>query len=221
MNPADYQESRDRLARLSAALGVEDPAILRAIRKVPRHLFIPEAAGRGFDPYGDYPGPIGHGQTISQPSLVAYMIQLIRPRSGHRVLDVGTGSGYQAALLAETGAEVYGVEVIPELAVRAREILAALGYSGVSIRVGDGAEGWPEHAPYDGIIAGCAPERIPPELLRQLAEGGRMAIPVGCPEGRLVAVRRRGEDFEIAPDIGVRFVPMVGCWPDSPRIEPS
>ena len=209
MSPADYQESRDRLARLSTALGVDDPAILRALRKVPRHLFVPEAAGMGFDPYGDYPGPIGHGQTISQPSLVAYMIQLIRPRPGHRVLDVGTGSGYQAALLAEAGAEVYGVEVIPELAARAREILASLGYAGVAIRVGDGAEGWPEHAPYDGIIAGCAPEEIPPGLLRQLAEGGRMVIPVGSPEGRLVRVRRRGNDFEIFPDIGVRFVPMV------------
>jgi len=209
MSPADYQESRERLARLSASLGVNDPAILRALRKVPRHLFIPAAAGNGFDSYGDYPGPIGYGQTISQPSLVAYMIQLIRPRPGCRVLDIGTGSGYQAALLAETGAEVYGVEVIPELAARAREILASLGYTGVSIRVGDGAEGWPEYAPYDGIIAGCAPEKIPPELLRQLAEGGRMVIPVGCPEGRLVLVRRSGEDFEIAPDIGVRFVPMV------------
>jgi len=208
MKTPDHSAARSALARLTARRGVSDPLVLAAVAEVPRHLFIPERFRESFDPYGDHPGPIGEGQTISQPSLVAYMSEWLRPGPGRRILEVGLGSGYQAAILAATGAEVCGVELIPALARHARRVLDELGYGGVKIRVGDGARGWPEQAPFDGIVASCAPERIPPPLLEQLGEGGRMIIPVGSPTGRLVRVERRDGEFEMTPDLPVRFVPL-------------
>jgi protein-L-isoaspartate(D-aspartate) O-methyltransferase len=157
--------------------GVSSPDVLAAMRKVERHRFVPEA--RRDQAYSDYPLPIGDGQTISQPYIVALMTWLVEPGRNARILEIGTGSGYQAAVLAETCAEVYTVEIIPELGGRAEKLLSDLGYRNIRVKIGDGYEGWPEHAPFDGIIVTCAPSQIPQPLKDQLAEGGRLVIPVG------------------------------------------
>jgi protein-L-isoaspartate(D-aspartate) O-methyltransferase len=191
-----------------AARGVRDEATLRAMRKVPRHLFVPEAlAGQAYD---DHPLPIGHGQTISQPYVVAFMTEALGLRGGERVLEVGTGSGYQAAVLAEIAERVYTIEIVAPLAEEARVRLKELGYDNVEVRAGDGYRGWPEAAPFDAIMVTAAAPRIPEPLRRQLRDGGRLILPVGDEWQELVVVTRTGDAFEEKQVLPVRFVPMTG-----------
>jgi protein-L-isoaspartate(D-aspartate) O-methyltransferase len=189
--------------------GIKDERILKAMSRVRRHMYIPEGKRAYADPYGDHPCPIGYGQTISQPFIVAYMTQRIEVKPGLRVLEIGTGSGYQAAVLAELGAEVYTIEIVPELAKHARSVLTAEGYKAVKTKEGDGYKGWPDHAPFDAIIVTCAPNEIPKELVRQLKDGGRMILPVGSGVQQLVILEKTGDAFKEIPDMYVRFVPMV------------
>jgi len=158
------------------AWGVTNPNVLAAMESVPRHRFVPAPVRN--DAYEDQPLPIGYGQTISQPHMVAVMSEALGVGAGDRVLEIGAGSGYQAAVLAAMGCTVYSVEIIPELAAQARIVLDELGYD-VTIKVGDGHEGWPAHAPYDGIIVTAAPRKVPPQLLEQLAPGASLVIPIG------------------------------------------
>lgn len=190
------------------ARDIRDPRVLAAMREVPRHAFVSDAAQRVA--YRDGPLPIGHGVTISQPYIVALMTQRAEVEPGDRVLDVGTGSGYQAAVLAALGAEVYGIEIIEPLAEAAIERLARLGYP-ATIRAGDGYRGWPEHAPFDAIILAAAPRAVPPALVEQLAVGGRLVLPVG-ERGRqiLMVVTRTPAGIEQQRVIPVAFVPMTG-----------
>jgi protein-L-isoaspartate(D-aspartate) O-methyltransferase len=190
--------------------GIADPAVLSALERVPRHLFIPEEY---LDlAYEDRPLPIGKEQTISQPYIVAYMTEALELSASDRVLEIGLGSGYQAAVLAELAAEVYSVEILPELARRTSRVLAELGYANIHVRIGDGREGWPEEAPFDAIIATAAPAEVPPALKDQLAPGGRMVIPVGTVIQELKRIRRSsdGTRYEVESLMGVRFVPMTG-----------
>lgn len=188
--------------------GVRDPVVLQAMRTVPRHLFVPE--DQQAYAYGDHPLPIGHGQTISQPYIVAYMTEIIRPRPGMKALEIGTGSGYQAAVLAAVGAKVYTIEIIPQLAEFARRNLARAGYENIQIRVGDGYYGWPEEAPFDAIVVTAAAQHIPPPLIEQLAEGGRMIIPVGSQffTQELVLVEKNEGRVKTRAVMPVRFVPL-------------
>ena len=187
---------------------IRDERILNAMGKVRRHLFIPEMFLTR-DAYGDHPGTIGHGQTISQPYIVAYMTERLDLKRGERILEIGSGSGYQAAILAELGTEVFGVEIIPELAEHARRTLAAEGYGNVQVRTGDGYKGWPEHSPFDAVIVTCAPDDVPPALTEQLKENGRMIVPVGSFLQRLVILRKSRGRIEKEDDLAVSFVPMV------------
>ncbi len=188
---------------------ITDPAVLAAMRKVPRHLFVPPSMVD--EAYKDKPLPIGLEQTISQPYIVALMTQLARAAPGKKALDVGTGSGYQAAVLAETCGEVYTVEILCDLAREAEERLKRLGYTNVTGRCGDGWAGWPEVAPFDVIVVAAAPPEIPEPLIRQLAPGGRLVIPVGGLSQELVVVEK-GSDGTVRrwSAGGVRFVPMTG-----------
>ena len=186
--------------------GVTNPAVLWAMRNVPRHEFVPEdLQARAYD---DCPLPIGQGQTISQPYIVAFMTQALRLGPGDRVLEIGTGCGYQSAVLACLAAHVYSVELVEPLAQRARATLDALGYTNIDIKVGDGFDGWAAHAPYDRIIVTAAPEEIPTALIDQLAEGGIMAIPVGRDEQVLRILRKTPDGLETLATLPVRFVPM-------------
>lgn len=187
--------------------GVKDKKVLKAMLKVPRHLFVPEQMKELA--YGDEPLPIGEGQTISQPYIVAYMTEALRLRGRERVLEIGTGSGYQTAILAEIVREVYTVELIPELSDRARAVLEKLGYRNIHFRVGDGTLGWPEHAPYDAILVSAAPAAVPPALVEQLKLGGQMVIPVGTDFQELVLVTRKETGWDEQRLIGVRFVPLI------------
>jgi protein-L-isoaspartate(D-aspartate) O-methyltransferase len=188
--------------------GVRDARTLAAMRKVPRHLFVPPAmVGQAYD---DHPLPIGHGQTISQPYIVAFMTEALRLEGGETVLEVGTGSGYQAAVLAEIASHVYSIEIVPALADESRRRLAELGYGNVEVRAGDGYQGWPEAAPFDAIVVTAAAPRIPEPLKAQLRDGGRLVLPVGDDWQELVVVTRRGDRFETKPVLPVRFVPMTG-----------
>jgi protein-L-isoaspartate(D-aspartate) O-methyltransferase len=189
--------------------GIEDERVLAAMGRVPRELFVlPEQRGAA---YGDNALPIGHGQTISQPYMVARICSELRLEGGERVLDVGAGSGYQAAVLAELAAEVTSVEVIPELAEQARENLAAAGFAQVEVIAGDGALGLPEHAPFDAIAVAAAAPEPPPALYEQLAEGGRLVVPVGGrSEQRLLVVEKRPGGPRIRESVPCRFVPLVG-----------
>ena len=192
-----------------AARGISDPATLEAMRTVPRHEFLPMRL-RG-EAYMDYPLPIGHGQTISQPFIVAFMTEAIRPQPGEKILEIGAGSGYQAAVLAQMGADVYTVEIVEPLAEMARQTLERLGFKNAHVRHGDGFRGWPEHAPFDAIIVTCAPDKIPPDLVAQLRDGGRMIIPVGGGmEQELILLRKEGGKIEKQSVLPVRFVPMTG-----------
>jgi protein-L-isoaspartate(D-aspartate) O-methyltransferase len=190
------------------ARGIRDPRVLDAMTRVPRHAFVP-GAGRE-EAYGDHPLPIGHGQTISQPYIVAFMSEALRLESAHRVLEIGTGSGYQAAVLGELAGEVYTIEIIPELAERARKTLAENGADNVTVRTGNGYLGWPEHAPYDRIMVTAAPDDVPPALVEQLKVGGLMAIPVGVGVQELRVLRRTPAGLETIDTLPVRFVPMTG-----------
>jgi len=188
--------------------GVRDPAVLAAMRKVPRHRFVPESL-RG-QAYDDHPLPIGLGQTISQPYIVALMTELSRPRAGMKVLEVGTGSGYQAAVLAEIVGTVDTIEIVPELGRRAEKTLREMGYRNVRVFVGDGFDGRPQDAPFDAIVVTAAPDTIPPPLLEQLAAGGRLVIPVGSAEQELLVVTKTEGGYRRESIIPVRFVPMTG-----------
>lgn len=185
------------------------PALNRALEKVDRRHFVP--VDHQHEAQGDYPLPIGHGQTISQPSLVAYMTEELALPEGAKVLDVGTGSGYQTALLAELCAEVFSIEVIPELAQTARRKLESRGYQNIHYRIGDGHAGWPEAAPFDGIVVSAAAETLPAALPDQLAEGGRLVIPIGPTNGHqtLYRIERTTTGFEKKKLLDVRFVPLV------------
>lgn len=176
--PSNYTAERaEMVTRQIAERGVRDERVLSAMRKVPRHEFVPDSEKRYA--YRDSPLPIGEGQTISQPYIVALMTELVRPDKSHRVLEVGTGSGYQAAVLAEIVEHVYTIEIETDLAERASEVLRRLGYENVTVRTGDGYAGWQEHAPFDIIIVTAAPDHIPQPLIDQLKAGGRMVVPVG------------------------------------------
>lgn len=204
----DWSTEREAMLAVLRRHGIRDERILAVMGAVRRDRFIPDAY-RHRDAYGDYPLPIGHGQTISQPFVVAYMTWQMDLQPGEKVLEIGTGSGYQAAILAELGAEVYSIEIVPELAGHARAALSAEGYASVQVLTGDGYRGWPEHAPFDAIIVTCAPEKIPPALVEQLRDGGRMILPVGRGQQRLVILRKEGARIIQEDDLPVRFVPMV------------
>lgn len=195
-----------------ARRGIRDQRVLAAMRKIERHRFVSEAQRSGA--YEDHPLPVGEGQTISQPYIVALMTEALALQGDERVLEVGTGSGYQTAILAELVTEVYSVEILPRLAEQARATLEDLGYRNVHIRLGDGSEGWAEHAPYQGILVTAAPPQVPPALLEQLAEGGRLVIPVGVQSQELELHTRRPEGFRVERLAAVRFVPLVGSGID-------
>ena len=189
--------------------GIRSQAVLEAFARVPRHLFV--ASVDRPSAYADYPLPIGAGQTISQPYVVAYMLEQLRLAPADRVLEIGTGSGYQTALLAELVAEVFTIERVEALAASARPLLDRLGYRSVRLCVGDGTAGWDEHAPYDAIVGAAAAAQIPAPLLRQLRLGGRMILPVGSGSQQLVLVERLGgEEYAHKELLPVRFVPMIG-----------
>jgi protein-L-isoaspartate(D-aspartate) O-methyltransferase len=190
------------------ARGITDPRVLAAMRKVPRHLFIPRSERE--QAYNDGPVPIGEGQTISQPYIVALMTELIHPQPGDRVLEIGTGSGYQAAVLAELAAEVYTIEIVEPLGRRAASLLSDLGYANVHCRIGDGYRGWPEKAPFNAVVVTAAPGHIPEPLKQQLAPGGRLVIPVGTAYQELLLITRTDSGFRQEPVTPVRFVPMTG-----------
>ena len=189
---------------------ITDQDVIKAMEHVPRHEFVPEEYQKLA--YADRPLPIGHGQTISQPYIVALMTQLLKLQPQYRVLEIGTGSGYQAAILGELCAEVYTVEIIPQLAAPAAELLAQREYANVHVKEADGYFGWEEHAPYDAIIVTAAPDHIPPPLVAQLKDGGRMVIPVGPPGGyqTLWLVEKQGDQAVSRNITGVVFVPLTG-----------
>lgn len=206
----DFQDLRQQMvAQQIAARGVRDPAVLDAMKTVPRHCFVPPSLQR--HAYNDGPLPIGHGQTISQPYIVAKMSELLDLSPGQRVLEVGTGSGYQAAILAHMEIDVYSIEIVDPLGRQALKRLHALKYQRINTKIGDGYKGWPRHAPFDGIIVTCAPTHIPKALKAQLAEGGRMVIPVGETHGiqRLYLLRKNKGRIEKERVFDVRFVPMI------------
>jgi protein-L-isoaspartate(D-aspartate) O-methyltransferase len=206
-----WREERERLvAEDLVPQGITDSLTLAAMRAVPRHEFVP--ADQRARAYADIPPPIGHDQTISQPAVVAFMTQVIGPRPGLRVLEVGTGSGYQAAVLAETGAQVWTIEIFRALADEARARLQRLGYGRVQVRHGDGYAGWPEVAPFDAIVVTAGADSIPPPLVRQLAPGGRLVMPVGNPwaDQRLVLLVKDSSGRVGSRDLlPVRFVPLL------------
>lgn len=196
------------------ARGVEDRRVLAALRAVPRHEFVPPHLRA--HAYEDHPLEIGWGQTISQPYIVALMTELAELEVGAKVLEVGTGSGYQAAVLAEMGADVYTIEIIPDLAEHASETLERLGYAKVSVRTGDGYLGWPDQAPFDGILVTAAPEDVPEPLIEQLRVGGRLVIPLGSfPDQVLTVVHKTGSGLRREEVTPVRFVPMTGIAADT------
>ena len=202
--------TRERASMVAEQLrqrGISDARVLDVMRNVPRHLFVPESV-RSLA-YADRPLPIGHGQTISQPFIVAYMTDVLGVARTHRVLEIGTGSGYQAAVLAQLAREVYSVEIVPELARRASALLDSLGYSNVYIREGDGYAGWSEHAPFDRIIVTAAPEHVPQTLVDQLANEGRLVIPVGASEQWLTLMEKTTNGVTQRRTIPVRFVPLT------------
>jgi len=220
--PADGEAARrDRMVETQiVARGVRDPRVLAAMREVPRHLFVAEP--QRAVAYEDRPLPIAGNQTISQPYIVALMTELLELQPGARVLEIGTGSGYQSAVLGKCAREVYTIEILPELAESAAAKLKELKADNVTVKAGDGYRGWPEHAPFDGIIVTAAPERIPEPLLTQLAPGGRMVIPVGGFFQDL-KVFTKGADGKVTEKdiIPVRFVPMTGEIEKTPGGPPT
>jgi len=200
-------ERRRMVAEQISARGIKDDHVLKALRKVPRHMFVPKDMQSYA--YRDEPLPIGEGQTISQPYIVAYMTEVLELKGKERVLEVGTGSGYQAAILAELVREVYTVEIIESLSKMARMVLKKLGYKNIYFRVGDGTLGWEEYSPYDAIVVTAAPARVPKVLKEQLKISGKMVIPVGSMFQELVLVSRGKKKFKKKRLLPVRFVPLV------------
>jgi protein-L-isoaspartate(D-aspartate) O-methyltransferase len=206
--PRDFDDARRRMVeRQIAARDVTDPRVLAAMRAVPRHRFVSEALQD--EAYDDRPLSIGFGQTISQPYIVAYMVEQLRLPPEARVLEVGTGCGYETAVLAELARTVWSVEIVSPLAARAQAILSSLGYLNVTIREGDGYEGWPEHAPFDGIILAAAPDHVPPALVGQLAPGGRLVLPVGAGDQEVRVITHSARGLIEEHLLPVRFVPLV------------
>jgi protein-L-isoaspartate(D-aspartate) O-methyltransferase len=205
----NYDVEREAMVRLIEAYGMKDRRVSEAMRKVRRHMFIPLEYRWRCNAYGDHPCPIGYGQTISQPYIVAYMTEKMNIKRGEKVLEIGTGSGYQAAVLAEMGADVYSIEIVKELYEHAQRVLKSEGYANVHLVRGDGYKGWTEHQPYDVVIVTCAPENVPEALVAQLKEGGRMILPVGSWSQRLVILRKIRGKIVREDDLPVRFVPMV------------
>ena len=190
------------------ARGISTPAVLEALAAVPRHRFVPaELAPRAYD---DTPLPIGYDQTISQPYVVAFMTEAAALTPDTKVLDIGTGSGYQAAVLAEIVGQVYSIEIVPDLAERSRRLLADLGYGNVQVRAGDGYRGWPDEAPFDAIVVAAAPDHVPPALVEQLAVGARLVIPVGRFTQEILIVTKTADGSTTEAVLPVRFVPMTG-----------
>jgi protein-L-isoaspartate(D-aspartate) O-methyltransferase len=208
--PTDpYQAARERMVSYHlAARGITDERVLQAMLKVPRHELVPEEVKNYA--YADHPLPIGEDQTISQPYIVAFMTMHLQLDGDERVLEIGTGSGYQAAVLAELCDEIFSIEIIPGLARRAKRDLERLGYKNIHLREGDGYRGWPEEAPFDAIIVTAAPDHIPQPLVDQLKIGGRMVLPLGGYFQQLVLITREEEGVRHTPLSGVRFVPMTG-----------
>jgi protein-L-isoaspartate(D-aspartate) O-methyltransferase len=205
----ELARQRSRMVdRQIAARGIEDPRVLEVMKRVPRHKFVP--VDQVNFAYDDSPLPIGEDQTISQPYIVGYMTEQLRVTPKSKVLEIGTGSGYQAAVLAELGAEVYTIEIVPSLAARSAKTLADLGYKNVKVKAGDGYRGWPEHAPFDRIIVTAAPNHIPQPLVDQLAVGGRMVIPVGDYYQQMTIVTKSDRGVAEQKTIDVVFVPMTG-----------
>jgi len=211
-HPSQENAPAERMVKLQLEpRDIRDAGVLAAMRAVPRHLFVP-SGGHGAA-YEDHPISIGHQQTISQPYMVAFMTQALALRGTERVLEVGTGSGYQTAVLAELSAEVFSVERIPELAAMAARVLQSQGYQNVRLRTGDGSQGWPELAPFDRILVAAAAPSLPTSLLDQLADNGIMVIPVGDwrRSQELMVARRNGASLAIERSIGCRFVPLIGA----------
>lgn len=210
ISATDFAAERERMVQRQIAMrGVTDERVLAAMRKVPREQFVPESLR--VSAYTDQPLPIGYEQTISQPFIVALMTQQLRPQSTDRVLEIGTGSGYQAAILAELVAEVYTIEIVEPLGKRAEATLQHLGYKNVRVQIGDGYKGWPQHAPFDAVIVTCAPERVPQPLIDQTRDGGRIIIPVGSAgEQKLYLLEKKEGRLRQRAVLPVRFVPMMG-----------
>lgn len=205
-----FQKQRERMVNLQIrARGIKDELVLNAMKKVPRHLFVPKS--RISEAYDDGPVPIGYGQTISQPFIVAYMTEIINPSKCKKVLEIGSGSGYQAAVLAEIVDSVYTIEIITELYKEAKERLEKLGYKKIKIKNADGYYGWKEYAPFDAIIVTAAAEFVPPPLIEQLNEGGKIVIPVGSPffTQTLILVEKKNGKTYSKSLIPVRFVPFI------------
>jgi len=213
-NEEAFKRMRDQMVEIQiAGRDVGNSDILRAMRIVPRHLFVPESERE--QAYGDHPLPIGQGQTISQPYIVAKMTELGDVKKGSKVLEVGSGSGYQAAVLAEMGAEVYTIEILPELSKQAEKNLQSAGYKKVQVRAGDGYRGWPEAAPFDSILVTAAPEEVPQPLIDQLKVGGKLVIPVGPSASlfshqQLLVITKTKDGSERRSVFPVAFVPMTG-----------
>jgi len=205
----DFKTMREKMVETQIkARGVKDSRVLSAMLKVERQLFVPKDLESSA--YSDQPLPIGEGQTISQPYIVALMTELLELKGGEKVLEIGTGSGYQAAILAEMAKEIYTIEIVERLATSAKSLLLALGYQNVNVKAGDGYLGWPDVAPFDAIIVTAAPDHIPKPLLDQLKEGGRMVLPVGTYTQVLKKIVKRSGRFETTDTIPVIFVPMTG-----------
>ncbi len=209
LNQDEYsKERRDMVEKQIRARGVTDDKVLKAMRKVPRHLFVPDAQRKYA--YADTPLPIGLNQTISQPFIVAYMTEAANISSKDQVLEIGTGSGYQAAVLGEIAREVYTIEIVPELARRSDSLLKKLKYSNVFAKEGNGYLGWLEHAPFDAIIVTAAPDEVPKPLIDQLAVGGTMVIPVGAGYQEMILITNTKKGVTQKRTMPVRFVPMIG-----------
>ena len=210
MSQIDFSKARELMVKKHlAGRGIKDPAVLSAFRHIPRERFVlSEYQG---DAYGDFPLPIGFDQTISQPYIVALMIESLSLKKKDKVLEIGTGSGYQTALLAEIASFVYSVERILELAQRAREILKELNYNNIMVQIADGTQGLPEQRPYDAVIVSAAADKVPPSLLKQLAPNGRMVIPVGSLWEQELILYRKTKSGIVSQNLGgVRFVPLIG-----------
>jgi len=206
----DFAAEREQMVQQQIVMrGVTAPRLLAALRKVPREAFVPEPV-RDLS-YTDQPLPIGEDQTISQPYVVAVMTEKLELKPTDRVLEIGTGSGYQAAILAELAAEVYTIEIVESLGKRAEATLQRLGYKNVHVKIGDGYQGWPEHAPFDAVIVTCAPEKVPRPLVEQTKEGGRIIVPVGSPNDQQLYLLQKSEGrLEQRAILPVLFVPMTG-----------